>query len=159
MASKTIFDLDLVEIAVWHRRCTVLALVTLFVWVMWILLAVNMSPMPIAVGRSMWLFYIGVVIMSVVFVVMLQIACGSGPVSVVLQGVLALVFSFLVLISSVSSAGTILRLAGARVGFFGVTRDEMDKLRRGHCRGCGYSREGLELLQECPECERVPRVI
>ncbi len=135
------------------------AMGTILIWVGWILLAVNISPFPVAIGAVMWVFYIGISIASVVLVVMMQRANGSGVLSMVLHGLLALPFGFLVLISSASSGGTILRLAGAKMGFFGVSMDETDRLRVGHCRGCGYSREGIELLQECPECRRVPQVI
>jgi|GEM_PF-2632027 len=159
MARKTIFELDLVQIAKWHRRCTALVVMSLLMWVTWILLAVNISPFPTVIGTVMLVLYFVMLVMSVFMVALLQASCGAGIFSIVLYCLLTIFFSFLVLLSSTSSAGTILRLAGANMGFLGVTKDEWDRLRVGHCRGCGYSREGIELLQECPECQRVPQVI
>ena len=67
--------------------------------------------------------------------------------------------SFVVLLVISGQATSVLRAAGARVGLMGVPKDDYNRLRPGHCRGCGYDRSGLELLQACPECNRVPRVI
>lgn len=67
--------------------------------------------------------------------------------------------SFVVLLVISGQATSVLRAAGARVGLLGVPKDDYNRLRPGHCRGCGYDRQGLELLQPCPECNRVPMVI
>jgi len=159
MAKKTIFELDLVSIAEWHRRCTMMVLVVVLTWVGMILASANSISVPEVVSILVMGLYLVSMVASIVFVVMLQKACGAGVASLVLYGILTILLSFLVLLASISQAGTILRLAGAKSGFLGVGKDQWDMLRVGHCRGCGYSREGLELLQECPECRRVPQVI
>ncbi len=159
MARKSIFELDLVRIARWHRRCSLLLVAMILVWVGMILMMVNSVALPAVVEFGISVFFFVSVVVSVWFVVMQQISMGGNVVSVILYGLLAVVMSVFALVVVASTGGTILRLAGVKTGFAGVSRDEMDKLRPGHCRGCGYSREGLELLQECPECERVPQVI
>lgn len=159
MASKMIFDLDLIQIARLHRRCVVLVIFVLFLIVGFILTSVNSIVIPELISFILGILYMLALLLGIVFVVMLQLACGSGWFEAVMYGVLTIFFSFLVVLVTISRAGTILRLAGAKPGFIGFGKDQWDKLRVGHCRGCGYSREGLEILQECPECRRVPRVI
>jgi len=66
--------------------------------------------------------------------------------------------NLVILLVGSSQATSMLKMAGAKVGLMGVHKSEYPKLRDGHCRGCGYDRTGLEMLQECPECGRVPRV-
>lgn len=159
MAQKTIFELDLVKIAQWHKRCTVLALMVFFIWIGLILLSANSIAVPDVVSFIVGIFYLVSLVASIVFVLILNRVCGSSAFEMVAYGIVTVFLSFLVLIASISRAGTILRLAGVKPGFAGIRGDEIDKIRPGHCRGCGYSREGLELLQECPECTRVPQVI
>jgi hypothetical protein len=72
--------------------------------------------------------------------------------------VIPLVSLVIVLLAS-AQATSMLRAAGVRVGLMGVSRDDVDRLRPGHCRGCGYDRQALDLLEPCPECNRVPRVV
>tara|TARA_R110002072_G_scaffold125676_2_gene261954 strand:- start:2799 stop:3311 length:513 start_codon:yes stop_codon:yes gene_type:complete len=157
--AKTIFELDLVKIAVWHRRAMWLALVTILVVVSLILVSANSIAIPELVSFVVGVLWVVTLLAGVVLVVVLNRVCGSGVFETILYGIATIFLWFLILIVSISRAGTILRLAGAKPGFVGVKNDQMDKLRKGHCRGCGYSREGLELLQACPECERVPQVI
>ena len=160
---KTIFELDLVRIAVWHRRCTILALVMLATFVVPFILAFNAGSLPPGIAEvvaiSALVLQGASVLVAAVFVAILQHACGRGVVAIVLWVILTLVLSILALVSSIASAGTILRLAGAKPGFLGLSSAEIEKLREGHCRGCGYAREGLELLTPCPECRRVPVVV
>lgn len=66
--------------------------------------------------------------------------------------------NLIVLLVGSTQATGMLRAAGAQVGLLGVAKSEYPKLRGGHCIGCGYDRSGLELLQPCPECGRVPQV-
>ena len=159
MAQKTIYELDLVKIAQWHKRCTILAILVFFIWIGLILLSANSIAVPGLVSFIVWLFYLVSLIASIVFVVILNRVCGSSAFEMVAYGIVTVFLSFIVLLASISRAGTILRLAGVKPGFAGISRDEIDKVRPGHCRGCGYDREGLGLLQECPECTRVPQVI
>ncbi|MFK7883317.1 MAG: hypothetical protein AB8F26_03920 [Phycisphaerales bacterium] len=66
--------------------------------------------------------------------------------------------NLLVLLIGSTQAITKLKVDGAKVGLLGVPKSEYPKLRCGHCIGCGYDRSGLELLQTCPECGRIPDV-
>lgn len=159
MAQKTIFELDLVRIARWQRRSVWLVLVVILTMVGMLLASMNSIAIPEVVSVGVTVLYFVSLVVAVVFVVMLQRACGSSALELIFYGFLTIWLSFLMVLISTSRAGMILRLAGAKSGFLGVGKDQWDKLRVGHCRGCGYSREGLELLQECPECERVPQVI
>ena len=67
--------------------------------------------------------------------------------------------NLLVLLTVNGQANSVLKAAGVRVGLVGVPQSEFAKLTRGNCRGCGYDRSGLELLQGCPECGRVAQVV
>jgi len=159
MAQKSIFELDLVRIAKWHRRSSLFAFVVILSWILLTLLSVNSINLPPSVAVGILIFFWFLVPVSMVLVIALQRSLGSSVLICILYGILTVFFSLLVLLASASNAGTVLRLAGAKPGFTGLPRDQWDKLRPGHCRGCGYSRESLEILQECPECRRVPQVI
>lgn len=157
---KTIFDLDLVKIGRRQRPvfwCAVLSIGS-FLGQM-ILPFVGTGQLGENLGLVFGLLWFAVAIASIVFVVRLQSAMGTSVLMLILYGIITLFLSFLVCIASYSQASTVLRLAGAKPGFLGVGESELAKLRPGHCRGCGYSRDGLQMLQPCPECTRVPLVI
>jgi len=78
MARKTIFELDLVQIAKWHRRCTALVVVSLLMWATWILLAVNISPFPTVIGTVMLVLYFVMLVMSVFMVAFCRHHVGRG---------------------------------------------------------------------------------
>lgn len=156
---KTIFELDLELIAKRHTELLVVLGAMLITLVVSVLAAVyfgSTTPAATLVFNLIWLL---ILIVSVVVVVRAQMAMGAGVPKIVLYALVTVLVSFLAVIANLSQAGTILRLGGAKIGFVGVSASERAKLRRGHCRGCGYDRGGLELLQACPECNRVPQVI
>lgn len=105
------------------------------------------------------LFFVLTAIVSAVLVGFTQHAMGHNILTSVVWALLSFILSFLVLLSTASTAGMVLKLAGAKIGFMGVSGNDLDRLRPHHCRGCGYSREGIGLLDPCPECTRVPQVI
>lgn len=156
---KTIFDLDLVKIGRRYRQvfwCLLGAIVALLSYV-GLMSFTGTGSMPVQWGVTIFLWVVNIA--SIVFMVRLQSAMGVGVLGLILCVVLTFFLSFLVILATLSKAATILRLAGAKVGFAGVSDNELAKLQPGHCRGCGYDRAGLELLQACPECTRVPMVI
>ncbi len=158
MAQKTIFELDLVRLAIWHRRCSIAVIAIIVVWVSAIFASIyNINNPNISYG--LWAFHALTMLVAAAFVFSTHRAMGYSLLSGLLWAFFALLIPFLVLLSISSTAGLILRLSGAKTGTFGVSKDNIDRIRPHHCRECGYSREGLELLQECPECRRVPQVI
>ena len=159
MAQKSIFELDLVRIAKWHRRCSIIAASLLILLVVAILVFMNSAEPPAVLIISFVVLYYGGIAVSIVFVIGLRRAMGSNILALIVYGIFALLLHVLLLLIVASNAGLIIRLAGVKSGFLGVPFEGRDKLRPGHCRGCGYSRESLETLQECPECNRVPQVI
>ena len=159
MAQKTSFELDLVKLGKWHRRGTGLALTLLLIWIVFLALELNGIGAPAMMSIVGWSVYFVALVLMIVFNIAISRACGSGILQAILYGIATVMLSYLLLLVVVGRAGTILRLAGAKPGFLGISKDEWEKLRPGHCRGCGYDREGLGLLQECPECTRVPQVI
>jgi len=162
LAQKTIFELDLIKLARWQRRCAIAAIaVLLSIVAMWIgstlALVYGLNITNISVG--FWAVYFLTIIVSAALVFPTHRAMGYGLSSSIIWTFFAILIPFLVLLSISSTAGLILTLSGAKTGLFGVSKDTLDRIRPHHCRECGYSREGLKLLQECPECQRVPQVI
>ena len=159
MAQKSILELDLLSIAR-HRKhlsiATLCIIVALIAYMIWLFNTPNMPIVPLAISQIL----IGLLAIWVVVAgILLQVAMGVGVVTIVFTAFAAFFLPWLVGLALVSQATTILKLAGAKTGFFGLSTTEREKITPGHCRGCGYSREGLELLQECPEYQRVPQVI
>ena len=157
-AMKTIFEIDLVRLAKWHRICSFTVLIVLLTWIVFI--TVTMSGRGfVGLEALITIFYVATVLFSCITIGMTQRAMGKSVLVCILWGLSAFLLSFLILLSTASSAGMILKLAGAKVGTLGVSKDNLDLLRPHHCRGCGYSREGIGMLDPCPECTRVPQVI
>ncbi len=155
---KTIFDLDLEKIAQRHTELLILLgvlLLTIIATVGVMVLGGGTPMLDTLFTVIYWLLTVAILVV----VVRAQLALGTGVAGVVFYAILTLAFSVLIVVVTLGQAGTVLRLAGARIGLLGVSVSERAKLRPGHCRGCGYDRGGLELLQPCPECNRVPQVI
>jgi hypothetical protein len=74
-------------------------------------------------------------------------------------GVFVPLLGLIMLLLISNQANTLLKAAGVKIGFMGVPKSEYPKLMKGHCSGCGYSREGLEPYQTCPECGRTPQLV
>ncbi len=66
--------------------------------------------------------------------------------------------SLIMLVIISNQATRMLRATGVKQGLMGVPRSEYPKLMHGNCASCGYSREGLDPLQVCPECGRQPQI-
>jgi hypothetical protein len=92
-------------------------------------------------------------IMSVVQASRLLVAAGGSTVvayAVALPMIIPLVGLLIAALIN-ERATKLLRANGAKVGFLGVTKEQMLKLTAGCCRGCGYSTAGLTGTV-CPEC-------
>ncbi len=97
---------------------------------------------------------------GLVLMILLMVTQRKHPVVIVLLSILTLIplINLFVLVHVNSTATAMLKARGVKIGFFGVSKSELPKLRPGHCAGCGYDRTGIELLGPCPECGRVPEV-
>lgn len=162
MAQKTIFELDLVQIARARKHLSIATTFMFIAIVSWLIWIANSGPQ----GNQVDIFFMGIQIglgvlgiWVVVASVLLQISMKTGILMIVLTAIVALALPWLIGIALISQATTILKLAGAKPGFFGMSQSEKDKITPGHCRGCGYDRAGIGLLDPCPECTRVPQVI
>ncbi|MBO6512446.1 MAG: hypothetical protein JJ974_00585 [Phycisphaerales bacterium] len=153
-------ELDLVRLADRQRELLYLILAILFGWaVLFSGLAVpQYSDVMAAVG-----FLIMLLAQLLAFIQLFRV-CGALQISkliplLMLLGIFIPLLGLIVLIIISSKANSKLKMSGAKIGLLGVPRSEYPKLRGGHCPKCGYSRQGLELLEACPECGRVPQVI
>lgn len=155
---KTIFEIDLVKLAKWHRVCSITTLVFILGWVGMIFFMMYNAAIP-GLGLLGGIFFTVMILTSMVLTGITHRAMGQAYFTSIVWSLTAFLLSFLVLLSTASTAGMILRLAGAKCGTLGVARDDLDRLRPDHCRSCGYSRQGIGLLDLCPECTAVPRVI
>ncbi len=159
MATRRIDELDLVQIAIRQRHLiyVVLAMVCVNIASISLFYSGRNSPEFVVLG---WVLLISLALVGMVTTVRLSLAMGTSVTVAVASVVILLlpVLGALVLLSFSNQATIILQLAGAKVGMMGVSPAERDKLRKGHCRGCGYNRVGLEVLAECPECGRTPVV-
>ncbi len=153
MVQKTIFELDLIKLAKWQRRSAIAATILLtglvVVWVGSGLVLIYGPNVPsVGFGIVFWIFYLFAMFVSAALVFPTHRAMGYGLFNLLLWALLAFLIPILILLSIASTAGLILKLSGAKVGMFGVSKDELDRIRPHHCRQSGYSREGLELLQD-----------
>lgn len=159
MAQKPIYKLDLLAIVSARTHATIAASVFWALLVTLIIMSVNTPATTSPIEMVLNVVLLGVMVWQIVAIVLLQVHTGVGVLTIVITGIANLILPMFVPLGVISHASTILKLAGAKTGFAGMSQSERDKITPGHCRGCGYSREGLELLQECPECTRVPQVI
>ncbi len=149
-------EIDLIAVARRQRELLWLILFGAGVYLVMIVSAVAVPMVAIGAVLVQLLFQLA----GLVQVIRLSAAMGT-PVAL---RVVYIVLMFLPLIGLITllvingQANGLLKAAGARVGLMGVPKSEFPKFIRGHCRGCGYDRAGLEMLQACPECGRVPRI-
>ncbi|MFG0246786.1 MAG: hypothetical protein ACF8MF_12135 [Phycisphaerales bacterium JB052] len=159
MAQKNIFQLDLLAIVGARTHATIAAASFWVLLIALIIMSVNSPATTSPIELVLNFLLLGVMIWQVVAVILLQVAMGIGIVTIVLAAIVNLMLPMLVPLAVISQSTTILKLAGAKTGFAGMSQSERDKITPGHCRGCGYSRAGIGLLDPCPECTRVPQVI
>ena len=76
--------------------------------------------------------------------------------TLLISGLVFPILSLIVLLLISNKATGMLKAAGVKRGIMGVRRSDYFKLMHGNCTGCGYSREGLDPMQVCPECGRQP---
>jgi hypothetical protein len=149
--------IDLIAVAKRQRELMWLIVFGAGVYLAMIVSAVAVPMVAFGAALVQLLFQLA----GLVQVIRLSAAMGA-PVAL---RVVYIVLMFLPLIGLITllvingQATGLLKAAGARVGLMGVPRSEYPKFMTGHCRGCGYDRAGLEMLQACPECGRVPQVV
>tara|TARA_A100001391_G_scaffold168070_2_gene128531 strand:+ start:50 stop:532 length:483 start_codon:yes stop_codon:yes gene_type:complete len=160
MAIKTLLDMDLPAIARARKHLSIATFCLIAAYIAYIIWSVNVGPNTTELATlAIVAVLFALVIWVVVAVILIQIAMGKGIFTIILSAIVTVFLSWICGLAFISQASTILKLAGAKSGFFGLSQSEIDKITPGNCRQCGYSREGLPLLQECPECQRVPQVI
>lgn len=157
MADHENTDINLIRVAQRQRTLLWIILAAVLVYPLAIALA-TVSPVG---GAIVLLFQLGLQIAGLVQVVRLFAALKTGIMLRIIYIVLLFIplINLVVLLVASGQATSVLKLAGANVGLMGVPKSEYPKLTEGNCRGCGYDRRGLELLQPCPECGRQPRIV
>lgn len=159
MAQKNIFQLDLLAIVKARTHATIAAASFWSLLIVLVIMSINSPATTSPIELVLNFLLLGVMIWQIVAVILLQVAMGIGVVTIVLAAIVNIMLPMIVPLAIISQSTTILKLAGAKTGFAGMSQSERDKITPGHCRGCGYSREGIGLLDPCPECTRVPQVI
>lgn len=161
--------LDLRAVARHQRHVQYVALVLLLVFFMSIMVPI-LAPLGTGtagrIGSSLvsaasfaW-SVISVIggIASLWFVTRLTLAMKFHVARVVIYALLALApcMNILVLLSASSQASAMLKLAGLKVGFFGVSDEQILRvLSSNRCTKCGYILVHGERTPRCPECGAV----
>ena len=131
-------------------------------WLLWHVLALLIvtatlcvAPVnaPAWVATAKLSLYAAVTLLTIAMSVRLSLACaGSGAMTLVAALLMFIpILNFALLASLNARATEILRARGVRVGVMGAPRAEIEKLRPGACRSCGYDLTGLDAAR-CPEC-------
>lgn len=149
-------EVDLIKVATRQRSLIWLILLSILAMVGFIaLLSVN-TVAGIILGGLLVVFQL----LALIQTFRLSAAMKSGYIMPVLL-IFGIVIPFLGLIMLLLISGQangLFKAAGVKIGFMGVPKSEYPKLTKGNCPGCGYSRDGLEPLQTCPECGRTPQI-
>jgi len=117
-------------------------------------MAGGIGPAGEVIGGGMFLLSVVCWLAATILTVRMAVATGANIILAIIGGLLMLMPFFGLMIMSLANmrATSQLRRVGLRVGFMGVTRQEMLKLIEGACRGCGYDMHGLPGGARCPEC-------
>ena len=156
MSMNNINEVDLIKVATRQRSLIWLILLSILAMVGFIaLLSVN-TVAGLILGGLLVVFQL----LALIQTFRLSAAMKSGYIMPVLL-IFGIVIPFLGLIMLLLISGQangLFKAAGVKIGFMGVPKSEYPKLTKGNCPGCGYSRDGLEPLQTCPECGRTPQI-
>ena len=96
MTAKSIFELDLVRIAKWHRRSSLYAFVLILSWILLILMSVNSINLPPSVNIGILIFFWCTMPVSIALVIAMQRSLGSNVLTCIIYGILAFFLSLLV---------------------------------------------------------------
>ena len=118
------------------------------------------SILPL-VGIAALIFLMLVQLLALVQTFRLSASMKSGYLMPILLifGIFIPLLGLIMLLLISGQANGMLKASGVKIGLMGVPKSEYPKLKKGNCPGCGYSRDGLEPLQTCPECGRVPQIV
>lgn len=96
-------------------------------------------------------------IVTIVFIARMGRAYGLHM-ALAIIGAIAVVLpciGLLLLVSLNQRVTRTIQASGAKVGFLGVNKQQMNKLREGVCASCGYNLRGIT-GHRCPECGFLP---
>lgn len=155
-------EIDLIQVANCHRGLIWLILLSILSMAgIFGLIAFNQSPgfMIIALVLGVGVFIFQIIALIQTFRLSTAMKTGYILPILLIFGIFIPLLGLIMLLLISNQANTMLKTAGAKIGLMGVPKSEYPKLRKGNCPGCGYSREGLEPLQTCPECGRTPQIV
>jgi hypothetical protein len=139
---------------------------TQLLWVTFVLVLVIVGPrLPWVQGlphlrEIQMVLTISCSVAALIAVLLALIAEGNNVIIILVCSPLALIpgVNFFVLLAVISSAQSTLKRAGLRIGFLGVSQDQVERLLNPNlCGGCGYILTG-NVTGICPECGHlIPR--
>tara|TARA_R110002111_G_C5963484_1_gene369708 strand:+ start:352 stop:819 length:468 start_codon:yes stop_codon:yes gene_type:complete len=149
-------EVDLIKVATRQRGLIWLILLSILAMLGFFALISVSSVAVLIFGGFLIIFQL----LALIQTFRLSAAMKSGYILPILL-IFGIVIPFLGLIMLLLISGQangLFKAAGVKIGFMGVPKSEYPKLTKGNCPGCGYSRDGLEPLQTCPECGRTPQI-
>lgn len=149
-------EVDLIKVATRQRGLIWLILLSILAMLGFFALISVSSIAVLIFGGFLIIFQL----LALIQTFRLSAAMKSGYILPILL-IFGIVIPFLGLIMLLLISGQangLFKAAGVKIGFMGVPKSEYPKLTKGNCPGCGYSRDGLEPLQTCPECGRTPQI-